>query len=174
MPNDCENRLVIRGLHEDLEVFIKTHFDRNFLDFNTIIPEPTKRSECDKKYVMKKGETRNLRPVNGKKWFDWYHWRLDNWNTKWGAYECTTTENDDTLVIYFCTAWTPCLQIIAKLIAMYPALSFDYAFYECGCRLGGTIYGEYGRIISVHECNDAELRQFAIDYEFECEDSEVD
>ena len=179
MPNDCENKLIIRGTYEDLEIFVKTHLKQNehkewFLDFNTIIPEPTKRSECDRMYVMSNGETRGLELCKGKKWFDWYRWRLDNWNTKWGAYDCVITENDDLLVIYFSTAWTPCKPIINKLIEMYPSLTFDYAYYECGCMLGGYIIGHGGRTTVNHECYDSELKRFAIEYEFECEDSEVD
>jgi hypothetical protein len=44
MPNDCTNDLIIRGTHEDLEIFAKNHIKVDsrgieYFDFNTIIPE---------------------------------------------------------------------------------------------------------------------------------------
>jgi hypothetical protein len=174
MPNDCENKLMIRGTHEDLKVFVSNHIRQNednewFLDFNTIIPEPNAPSECDAKYVMSDGETRHLQLPKGKEWFDWYSWRVDNWNTKWGAYDCSITENYDLIVVYYCTAWSPSIPIINKLIEMYPNLVFDYSYYECGCMLGGTIIGHNGRVTAEYECSINELENFAIEHGFEVE-----
>jgi hypothetical protein len=179
MPNDCENKLLIRGTHEDLEIFAKNHLRQNednewFLDFNTIIPEPKTPSECNAKYVMQNGETRSLQLCEGREWFDWYSWRVDNWNTKWGAYDCCITENYDCLAIDYFTAWTPSKPIINKLIEMYTNLVFDYSYYECGCMLGGTITGYKGSA-TAYDCESAdELREFAIENDFECADSEVE
>lgn len=177
MPNDCVNQLIIKGTNEDLEIFAKNHFRQNedkewYLSFNTIIPEPSTPSECDSVYVMSKGETRNLQLVEGKEWFDWYRWRLDNWDTKWGAYDCVITENYDCIAMSFCTAWTPSVSIIVKLIEMYPNLVFDYSYYECGCMIGGYVTGYKGSATKYQCDTDEELREFAIENRFECEDSE--
>ena len=175
MPNDCLNDLIIRGTYEDLEIFAKNHIKVyangiEHFDFNTIIPEPNTPSECEPEYVMKDGETRNLQLNEGKEWFDWYSWHVDHWNTKWNAYDCCITENYDCLILTYFTAWAPSKPIIRKLIEMYPNLTFDYSYYECGCMLGGVIIGHNGRVGVDYECDDHELRQFAIERGFESED----
>lgn len=175
MPNDCTNDLIIRGTHEDLKIFAKNHIKEDsrgipYFDFDTIIPEPTTPNECEPEYVMKDGETRNLQLNEGKEWFDWYSWHVDHWNTKWNAYDCCITEDYDCLILTYFTAWSPSISVIKKLIEMYPNLSFEYTYYECGFMLGGTLIGYNGKPLEVWECEPHELRQFAIEHGFESEE----
>lgn len=47
----------------------------------------------------------------------WYDWRVENWGTKWNAYE---NEQIDEDTIKFETAWSSPEPVIAKLAKMYP------------------------------------------------------
>jgi hypothetical protein len=117
---------------------------------------------------MQNGETRGLQLCKDREWFNWYDWRVANWNTKWGAYDCCITENYDCLIIDYCTAWTPSIPIIKKIIEVYPNLVFDYSFYECGCLLGGAIIGHNGCVTAEYQCDSIkELDEFAIQHGFE-------
>ena len=50
---------------------------------------------------------------------DWYHWRLNNWGTKWDIYDTHCTRMDaNTLVLNFYTAWSPPVPIYEKLTDM--------------------------------------------------------
>ena len=50
---------------------------------------------------------------------DWYHWRLNNWGTKWDIYDTHCTRVDaNTLVLNFYTAWSPPFHIYDKLTDM--------------------------------------------------------
>ena len=49
----------------------------------------------------------------------WYHWRLENWGTKWDIYDTHCTRVDaNTLVLNFYTAWSPPFHIYDKLTDM--------------------------------------------------------
>ena len=80
-------------------------------------------------------------------YFTWYKWSIDNWGTKWNAYETTTSDVNDenTHIIYFQTAWNGVPDIIATLTEKYPDLTFDYAYADedMGSNCGEG-YGEDG------------------------------
>ena len=51
---------------------------------------------------------------NPKRWFDWYHWHIEYWGTKWNSYDATYPEPEeieadglDEIKIWLYTAWTP-------------------------------------------------------------------
>jgi hypothetical protein len=180
MPNWCENKLTIRGNKEDLFNFLKKHYVvakefccDDYLDFNTIIPEPKTPEECESPYVIPKGEDRHLVHEPGYEWFDWYNWHCDKWGTKWnstGASTCEPeailSENLTEIVIWFDTAWSPCRPIINKLIEMYPNLKFDYCFFEPGCWFGGRITYSDDDVYYEEDYDNDELKQFSIDEHF--------
>ena len=66
---------------------------------------------------------------------NWYEWRLENWNTKWNAYDTELkTENE----IWFNTAWNNVAEkIVRKLSLMFPNVTFEYSFSDedtaCNC-----------------------------------------
>lgn len=69
----------------------------------------------------------------------WYYWNLRNWGTKWDVgvqdgeqYSSTYLEetDDGSLLYKFETAWSPVLEVIDKLVQMYPNLQFDYGYEE--------------------------------------------
>lgn len=184
MPNWCENKLTIRGNKEDLLNFLKKHYVvanqsccSDYLDFNTIIPEPKTPEECESPYVILEGEDRHLAHESGREWFDWYHWHCAKWGTKWNstnAFACDPVdilaEDLNEITIWFDTAWSPCIPIIYKLILMYPELLFEYAYFEPGMWFGGRItYSDDGVYYEEYYDNE-ELKQFSIDEGFMCQE----
>lgn len=70
---------------------------------------------------------------------DWYDWRINNWGTKWNAYE-TKLLNDNS--IGFQTAWSTPLDIIKELSLQYPSLEFEvkYADEDYGYNVGEYLF----------------------------------
>ena len=104
-------------------------------------------------YKMEKFETKSEEELNemyelGKKYFknfeecgdiNWYEWRCNNWGTKWNAYEsCMSEPTDDSVTIYFQTAWSGVPKLVEILVERFPNLLFTYKFsdedrgYNCG------------------------------------------
>ena len=78
----------------------------------------------------------------------WYDWCIENWGTKWNAYEQPDKRNtDDT--IYFQTAWSCPFPIIKKLSTIFPDIEFEIAWADenLGYNLGIRIF-KNGEIIS--------------------------
>lgn len=184
MPNWCENKLTIRGTKEDLVNFLKKHYvvanqscREDYLDFNTIIPEPTTPEECESAYVIPAGEDRHLAHEEGREWFDWYSWHCNKWGTKWNsanAFACDPedilTEDLNEITIWFDTAWSPCIPIINSLIDMYPNLKFDYCFFEPGMMFGGRITYSSEGVYYIEEYDGDALKQFSIEECFMCQE----
>lgn len=65
---------------------------------------------------------------------DWYHWRINNWGTKWGAKSTYILNDSDTeLEFEFLTAWCHPMKIYHKISEVYPNISITYeAQYERG------------------------------------------
>jgi hypothetical protein len=67
----------------------------------------------------------------------WYDWAVENWGTKWNAYEQNDKRNtEDT--IYFQTAWSAPLHLIALLSTKFPnvKLTLSYADEDGGSNVG--------------------------------------
>ena len=67
----------------------------------------------------------------------WYSWSIDNWGTKWNAYD-TYIEGD---MIQFSTAWSgvPKLMVILSVRLQGHALTYEYADEDTGCNVGSMI-----------------------------------
>ena len=143
MPNHCHNRVTVyaptMGAEARAHVAkIKQIFEDESC-FTQIIPEPdwhnTPLMSSDvKRYSFSepKGKVGEL-PINGR--FQstgqqddrWYDWRLQNWDTKWDAYDVVVTDEDpDCLEIEFNTAWSPPEAICNELREQYPDLSVSW------------------------------------------------
>lgn len=57
----------------------------------------------------------------------WYEWAIENWGTKWNAYD-TDTASDNTII--FQTAWSGAMPVISKLAEMYPEISFEFRWAD--------------------------------------------
>lgn len=77
----------------------------------------------------------------GKKYVDnykkygsatWYRWCLNNWGTKWNAYDVSlwVNETEDGAIITFDTAWSGVPDLIEKLAKKFPNIYFEYKFAD--------------------------------------------
>ena len=157
MPNHCHNRVTFYASpeHNDQIAKIKQMFlDENV--FTQIIPEPdwhnTPLLSSDNRYGDKYGKDGEL-PQMSTDGFPrlvfrstditdqrWYDWRLQNWDTKWDAYEVTITDDDpDQLEVEFETAWSPPEAICSAIREQYPDLAISWFYDEPGCEIAGYL-----------------------------------
>ena len=153
MPNWVTTEIKIRGKAEDLAAFVKKHIvtqkydggsSEDILDFETVIPSPKTVEECPAEYVMMDAEEAKERHLgwddnNPTNWFDWYHWNINNWGTKWNASNTSYPEVDSILAqgsteieIWLDTAWSPAMPVYEKLQKMYPNLKIDVYYGDEG------------------------------------------
>ena len=73
----------------------------------------------------------------------WYHWCIENWDTKWNAYDNKTVNNG---CIKFSTAWSSPEKVIEKLAEKYPEAKIEHwwADEDTGNNTGYKAY-ENGR-----------------------------
>jgi|TARA_R110002020_G_scaffold3731_1_gene16504 hypothetical protein len=119
MPNHVSNKLTVDGATKDVDRFLK-HMGDGF-DFEKVIPMPDNIyrdnvSSEDKERLAKEGIP------------NWYDWCVENWDTKWNAYDVkrdvgTYGEVRGKYVTYdFLTAWSPPIPVIEKLRKDWPDL----------------------------------------------------
>ena len=69
---------------------------------------------------------------------NWYDWALNNWGTKWGAYDATewdVTEGENgnaTATISYNTAWSPATAFYINASEKFPTLAFDTQYADEG------------------------------------------
>lgn len=74
----------------------------------------------------------------------WYDWRIENWGTKWDAYDRTSEEwdsgNTGTGTYTFNTAWAPPIPVIRRLATIFLNITFTWkwADEDYGHNLGET------------------------------------
>ena len=68
----------------------------------------------------------------------WYEWCVDNWGTKWNAYDQYVDINGANTVIYFNTAWACPYEIFIALSKLYPKIKIwvKYADEDIGSNCG--------------------------------------
>lgn len=102
-------------------------------DFNAMIPMPTDLKaamEIDDPFAFGDGDNWMLKdghlvpsdPLTRKRWIkehgadNWYRWSIDNWDTKWNAYDVDIDiDSVDQLHANFLTAWSCPTKIYLKL-----------------------------------------------------------
>ena len=162
MPNHCQNRVTFypsgnntASSLDQIET-IKDIFTGESV-FTQIIPEPdwpnTPLMSSDNHYGTKYGKDGEL-PIPEKHNYGvtsrfqstgiadqrWYDWRLQNWDTKWDAYDVTITDDDpDQLEVEFSTAWSPPEAICHKLREDYPDIAISWFYDEPGCEIAGYL-----------------------------------
>ena len=164
MPNHCHNRVTIYGSGNDTDetraqiAKLKQIFEDESC-FGQIIPEPDwantplTESTVGNWLTDKRGEVGEL-PVPVENDFGishrfkstdraddrWYDWRLQNWDTKWDAYDVVVTDDDPEYVeIEFNTAWSPPEAICSAIREQYPDVSVSWFYDEPGCEIAGYL-----------------------------------
>ena len=164
MPNHCHNRVTIYGSGNDTDetraqiAKIKSIFEDEAI-FTHFIPEPDwpntplteetagnwlhsargKVGELPVKQQDRYGESQRFAST-GVADDRWYDWRLQNWDTKWDAYEVSIDDDDpDQLEVSFETAWCPPDAICHAMREQYPDLSVSWFYDEPGCEIAGYL-----------------------------------
>ena len=159
MPNHCHNRVTVDSANTHDVAKIKKMFEDENV-FTQIIPEPdwlnTPLMSSDMpKYDWDKplGKVGEL-PMDVQGDFGisrrfqstgiaddrWYDWRLQNWDTKWDAYDVVVTDDDpESVEIEFNTAWSPPEAICSAIREQYPDVSVSWFYDEPGCEIAGYL-----------------------------------
>jgi hypothetical protein len=135
---------------------IKGEREDQFIDFNKIAPIPKELentqsplriisqkeyneqerrirendlTDNEKNWGLSRGLTQKLADEYREKFghADWYGWQIENWGTKWNAYDqCSIDEN----VIEFQTAWSTPHSLLVNLSIMFPEVTFEVRFAD--------------------------------------------
>lgn len=62
----------------------------------------------------------------------WYEWCVQNWGTKWNAYDCNAALDANTMT--FLTAWSAPHPILQKLSEMYPDIVMEHQWADGATR----------------------------------------
>ena len=141
MPNHIRNELKFKGNCLKIKSLLECIADKEIgigsIDFNKIIPMPD-----------------TIQNSNGD---EWYWWSVENWGTKWNAYEQESLDDDDlellnenengTITIWFQTAWSAPHKVIEALAKFDPDIQISHYWadedigYNCGKALyvGGEV-----------------------------------
>ena len=150
MPNHCHNRVTF-SRHSDSSVVLEqiAEIKQMFEDencFTQIIPEPDWPNTPNKDGELPVQPTGN-NPFHVP-WFKsadraddrWYDWRIQNWDTKWDAYDVVVTDDDpQCLEIEFNTAWSPPEAICHAIREQYEDVSISWFYDEPGMEIAGYL-----------------------------------
>jgi hypothetical protein len=134
MPNDCRNKLVVTDIfNEDWwslhKSFKEEEFPANF------VPEPDWENtpNLDGEVSTRDGEG-FLHFPGGKTDERWYHWRCENWGTKWKVYGVEVEDKlspEGIFEVFFSTAWAPINErCLSKVSKAFPSALFTLTYYE--------------------------------------------
>ena len=150
MPNWCYNRVTAyaNDEHQDKLKEVEKIFESK-TPFNDIFPMPDWKNTPNEKGELPVLE-QHKHPETGKVVWEthnfpdgtnddrWYHWCVENWDTKWEPdMHGIEYEDDSILAITFNTAWSPPEGVIAKLREKFPELTFQCFYDEPGCEIAG-------------------------------------
>lgn len=99
MPNHITNTLMCKDMHKLFKKYVDEEGGNRVFSFEKIIPMP--EDICKKKAL-------SIRDMDMPNWYDW---SIENWGTKWDAYDITLMSN----YIEFDTAWNTPLPIFARM-----------------------------------------------------------
>ena len=155
MPNHCYNRVQLSNNGDD----DSKQFDELVAMFESetpfakILPSPDfskiKNEDGELPVVHEhkndKGEvifTTSEFPKSGKSDDRWYHWNIQNWGTKWDAYDfcgADVEEEYGSATFEFNTAWGPAEGIYQYIVDHYPDVDVSWFYDEPGCEIAGYL-----------------------------------
>ncbi len=164
MPNHCHNRVTFYPAGDNIEKAIEDikAIKQMFEDeecFTQIIPEPDwvntplmSKDVQEYSFSKPRGKVGELPQYVEDPWRRlvfkstgqsddrWYDWRVQNWDTKWDAYDVEVTDDDpDCTEIQFNTAWSPPEAICSALREQYPDVDISWFYDEPGCEIAGYL-----------------------------------
>lgn len=117
MPNHVINKIIFDKQHAD-QVF--EICPSGTLDFNRLVPMPLHvyRGDCTQE------------DDTDFKW-TWYNWSIENWGTKWNAYEGSIKIEGDKAIVLFRTAWSVPYPIISAFANRFN-ICFEHKYFDEG------------------------------------------
>jgi len=147
MPNWCYNRVTAYGDEDKLKEIEKIFESKT--PFNDIFPMPDWNNTPNENGELPVLE-QHKHPETGEVVWEtynfpdgtnddrWYHWCIENWDTKWEASEVELDyEDSEILRVEFDTAWSPPEGVMEKLREKFPDVSFSCFYDEPGCESAG-------------------------------------
>lgn len=155
MPNHVSNRLTITGAFAPVRTIRDTCFTDNVdpdainMDFNAIIPTPAYIYQDN--LVQGSSEQKNGR--------NWYDWNIENWGTKWNAYDTVILQDipdhpipdydgNHTLQAVFDTAWSPPTPVVRRLAHDFPDTEIYHEYIDECWNFWGT--ATYAKGVETH------------------------
>lgn len=147
MPNHTKNEVEISGDKETLakvvELMTTKHEDSKFEDvtFSKIIPSPdwdTTPNE-DGELPTEIEEIKNMdgevvmtvkRFPGGKSDERWYDWNINNWGTKWDAYNTYIEDYGSSVSMSFQTAWAPPVEVAQELRRRFNSIDIKWMYNQ--------------------------------------------
>ena len=144
MPNHVSSVCKVSGPNIEVDRFIETCIKTNesgkkCFDFNTIIPMPESVKSAPSKSPLSKEEAERCRLAMKETGFpSWYEWSINNWGTKWNAYQFKERGNLGVRYTFeFQTAWAFPEPVFIQLTNMFPELVFEVVCFDEGMGFAG-------------------------------------
>lgn len=105
MPDHCFNRIRIETEKENILLHLKELlFKDNNFTMNKLLPMPKELEDTISPSIKPNKEL-----IDKYGYDNWYDWKLNNWGTKWDAYEHSSLieKSNNYLEQSFNTAWCP-------------------------------------------------------------------
>jgi hypothetical protein len=145
MPNHVTHQMQLRSINGDVSRFLKDCFP----------VVPVKQTNFNTMKLEETGEQHRIFDfgvlISEPEWPEgsdaWYSWRLNNWGTKWNAYDLNVIQEDEDFChIKFETAWSAPEPIFDAMAEKYPGLyGYVVSFDEGWCfEYSGTFKGAEG------------------------------
>ena len=135
MPNECFNVLKL-SVSEDTNIFQfqqdVDNGENDRLNFQKVLPISLNEDELDKLDELDEG-----RKI--------YKWKIQNWETKWGAYDTSEWKLDSINfqpTLEYITAWNPATKFYVNI-----STKFQHFYYEAGWQFTGYEIIQNGNII---------------------------
>lgn len=149
MPNHVRNVLEFKHLQPDEINFLVNaittvdfstpdDITARHIDFDLIIPEPKTKDECPADCIVHKDS--HIMEDKDRPWFDWYRWHLNNWGTKWNAYDSYVEVGKTWVRFVFSTAWSMPYPVYKQLTLLGFDFEVRYADEDYGSNCGKLIY----------------------------------
>ena len=178
MPNHVDNRLIIKGDQTELKRFVsETNTDGHGYSFNQLVPlNPKGHKEVRFTQADGTEQVFGAFATLEADGFDGYEEACNMWGSKWGAYDIEAhtdwkqeleTEKCDCITFNYNSAWGPAGELIRRISAQFPTLSFGTWFTEEGNGFAGWELYIKGELISEGSADMSTLPELSWDNDSE-------
>ena len=148
MPNHVDNRLIITGEESELKKFVSaTHLGEGNYSFNQLVPlNPKGHKEVRFTQADGTEQVFGAFATLEADGFDGYNEACKMWGSKWGAYdiqaggawhEVLVNGEYSCITFNYNSAWGPSGELMRRISAQFPTLSFGTWFTEEGNGFAG-------------------------------------